>query len=134
MEIQHSLRCTASVQCKGTHSLGIGLKRLTIGQTLPGIESIWHSNLCTSLSAARLSISCLAIFRIRPVTGNSLHLLPGYVPYTSVTCLFYQRVRYRFKRILRLRGQVYIALRVCTLVLFIGISRSHHLHEVLANC
>ena len=38
-----------------------------------------------SLSAALVSASCLSIFRIRSVTRNSLRLLPGYIPYTSVT-------------------------------------------------
>ena len=32
---------------------------------------------------------CLAIFRIRLVTRNSLRLLPGYILYTSVTRAFY---------------------------------------------
>ena len=83
-----SLRCTASIQCKGTHSLGIGF----FGAT-------WNTSQCEtatylSLAAALVSVSCLAIFRIRSVTRNSLRLLPGYIPYTSVTRAFYQRVRF----------------------------------------
>ena len=83
-----SLCCTAS---EGTHSLGIGflgLKRLVIGQRLPGIRVNVRQR-PTFLSAAPVSVSCLAIFRIRPVTRNSLRLLPGYIPYTSVTRAFY---------------------------------------------
>ena len=77
-EIQHSLFCTASVQCEGTHSLGIvGLKK---ANNMP--RATWNTSQCDtttylSLSAALLSVSCLAIFCIRPITRNSLRLLSG---------------------------------------------------------
>ena len=70
----HSLRSTASVQCEGAHSLGIGfsrLKRLTIGQRLPAIRVNVTQRPYLSLSAALVSVPCLAVFRIRPVTRNS---------------------------------------------------------------
>ena len=60
------LRCTASVQCEGTHSLGIGFSRFKKANNRP--KATWNTSQCEtatylSLSAALLSVSCLAIFR-----------------------------------------------------------------------
>ena len=118
-------QCTTSVQCEGTHSLGIGFSWFKKANNRP--NATWNTSQCEtatylSLSAALVSVPCLAIFRIRSVTRNSLRLLPGYVPYTSVTRAFLlaralsQDISACSDWHTALPG---IAPRVCTLVLFI---------------
>ena len=89
-EIQHSLCCTASVQCEGTHSLGIGFSRFK--KANHRLKATWNTSQCETatylfLSAALVSVPCPAIFCIRPVTRtctcSSLRLLPGYILYAS---------------------------------------------------
>ena len=82
-EIQHSFRCTASAYSAKYAQLG---HRLFLANNRP--KATWNTSQCEtatylSLSAALVSASCLSIFR----HCNSLRLLPGYIPYTSVTGL-----------------------------------------------
>ena len=86
----------------------LGLKRLTISQRLPGIREC-DTATYLSLSAALVSVPCLAIFLYMSRYSNSLHFLPFYVLYTSVISVHF----------ISACSDCAAALRVCTLVLFI---------------
>ena len=83
------LRCTASVQCEGTHSLGIGFSRFKKANNRP--KTTWNTSQCDTATYLSFSVSipCLAIFRVRPVNVIVSVFCLGYVPYISVTGEFY---------------------------------------------
>ena len=72
----HSLRCTASVQCEGTHNLGIGFSRFKKANNRP--RATWNTSQCEIATYCQrlyvsvvyvpllviVSVFCLAIFRI----------------------------------------------------------------------
>ena len=85
-----SLSCTASVQCEGTHSLGIRFFWFKKANNRP--KATCNTSQCEtatylSLSAALVSVSGLAIFHIRPDTRKNLSTIFR-IP-QSVTRAFY---------------------------------------------